>query len=185
MHEGVRERLISIPRGTHFQVSSRSEKVWKEGAWSNRKRSQFASISHYCVRRQAESRRWEKWKMGRARVRLDWTSGKIGGRGRDVWQIGECISIKGGSECQRRERMEVSAELTDCRIFAEDKCRTANQKIVGWTDLGILCKSMRQSNTKDFSLGGRPWRTASKPSKHGQVSLTRTPCRPHNKLRRR
>ena len=78
------------------------------------------------------------------------------------------------------------AELTGCRIFAEDKCRTANEKIVGWTDLGILCKSMRQSNTKDFSLGGRPrpW-TASKPSKHGQVSLTRTPCRPHNKLRRR
>ena len=36
------------------------------------------------------------------------------------------------------------AELTGCRIFAEDKCRTANEKIVGWTDLGILCKSMRK-----------------------------------------
>ena len=71
-HEGVRERVISIPRGTHFQVSSRSEKVWKEGARSNRKGSQFASVSHYCVRRQAESRRGGgrngKWAV---RVRQD------------------------------------------------------------------------------------------------------------------
>ena len=96
-HEGVRvrQRLISIPRGTHFQVSSRSERVGKGrkelGATERDRNSHRFPIIALGVRRSLGGGRNGKWAVRASgwvglREKLGDTDGMFG-----RLATGECI----------------------------------------------------------------------------------------------